>query len=201
MAFTFTTLKQAIQDYTESNETSFVNNLPTIIRQAEDKILKTVQLPDFRKNVEGSVAAGSQYLVMPSDFLTPYSLAIDNSGHDYLIFKDVNFIRQAYPVSGTTGAPKYYGRPTGRTRSSGVRARPSRSPRNGRRVAKWQSAERRPQNRLKTHPSPSAGRWLSGARYPRQSAEMALPCVARPEGWLFKWRLAEQLALLLTCQT
>ena len=93
MAFTFTSLKQAIQDYVESNETSFVNNLPTIIQQAEDKILKTVQLPDFRKNVEGSVAAGSQYLVMPSDFLTPYSLAIDNSGYDYLIFKDVNFIR------------------------------------------------------------------------------------------------------------
>jgi len=109
MAFTFTTLKQAIQDYMESNETSFVDNLPTIIQQAEDKILKTVQLPDFRKNVEGSVAAGSQYLVMPSDFLTPYSLAIDNSGYDYLIFKDVNFIRQAYPVAGTTGAPKYYG--------------------------------------------------------------------------------------------
>jgi len=109
MAFTFTTLKQTIQDYVESNETSFVNNLPTIIQQAEDKILKTVQLPDFRKNVEGSVAAGSQYLVMPSDFLTPYSLSIDNSGYDYLIFKDVNFIRQAYPSSATTGAPKYYG--------------------------------------------------------------------------------------------
>ena len=67
MAFTFTTLKQAIRTV-ESNETSFVNNLPTIIQQAEDKILKTVQLPDFRKNVEGPVAAGSQYLVMPSDF-------------------------------------------------------------------------------------------------------------------------------------
>ena len=53
MAFTFTTLKQAIQDYTESNETSFVNNLPTIIQQAEDKILKTVQLPDFRKMWRG----------------------------------------------------------------------------------------------------------------------------------------------------
>lgn len=109
MAFTYTTLKQAIQDYMESNETSFVNNLPTIIQQAEDKILKTVQLPDFRKNVSGSVASGNQYLVMPSDFLTPYSLAIDNSGFEYLIFKDVNFIRQAYPLTTTQGAPKYYG--------------------------------------------------------------------------------------------
>lgn len=109
MAFTFTTLKQAIQDYCESNETSFVNNLPTIIQQAEDKILKTVQLPDFRKNVSGSVASNNQYLVMPSDFLTPYSLAIDNSGFEYLLFKDVNFIRQAYPLTSTQGAPKYYG--------------------------------------------------------------------------------------------
>ena len=106
MAFTFTSLKQAIQDYTESNETSFVNNLTTIITQAEDKILKTVQLPDFRKNVSGSVASGNQYLIMPTDFLTPYSLAIDNSGFEYLIFKDVNFIRQAYPLTSTQGAPK-----------------------------------------------------------------------------------------------
>jgi hypothetical protein len=109
MAFTFTTLKQAIQDYTESSETSFVNNLPTIIKQAEDKILKTVQLPDFRKNVSGSVASGNQYLIMPTDFLTPYSLAIDNSGFEYLLFKDVNFIRQAYPLTTTQAAPKYYG--------------------------------------------------------------------------------------------
>ena len=104
MAFTFTTLKQAIQDYCESNETSFVNNLTTIITQAEDKILKTVQLPDFRKNVSGSLASGNQYLIMPTDFLTPYSLAIDNSGFEYLIFKDVNFIRQAYPLTTTQGA-------------------------------------------------------------------------------------------------
>ena len=109
MAFTLTTLKQAIQDYTESNETTFVNNLTTIITQAEDKILKAVQLPDFRKNVAGSVASGNQYLIMPTDFLTPYSLAIDNSGFEYLMFKDVNFIRQAYPLTTTQGAPKYYG--------------------------------------------------------------------------------------------
>lgn len=109
MAFTYTTLKQAIQDYCESNETSFVNNLPTIIQQAEDKILKSVQIPDFRKNVSGTIASGNQYLIMPSDFLTPYSLAVDNSGYDYLMFKDVNFIRQAYPSSSTQGAPKYYG--------------------------------------------------------------------------------------------
>ena len=109
MAFTFTTLKEAIQDYVESSESSFVSNLPNIIQQAEDRILNRCQLPDFRKNVTGSVASGNQYLIMPSDFLTPYSMAIDNSGFEYLMFKDVNFIRQAYPSSSTQGAPKYYG--------------------------------------------------------------------------------------------
>ena len=108
MSFTFTTLKQAIQDYTESNETTFVNNLTTIIKQAEDRILKRCQLPDFRKNVTANMSSANQYLAMPTDFLTPYSLAIDNSGYDYLIFKDVNFVRQAYPSSSTTGIPKYY---------------------------------------------------------------------------------------------
>tara|TARA_B100001059_G_C17664734_1_gene491326 strand:- start:73 stop:714 length:642 start_codon:yes stop_codon:yes gene_type:complete len=109
MSFTYTTLKQAIQDYVESSETSFVSNLPTFIQQAEDRILKRVQLPDFRKNVTGTVASANPYLIMPSDFLTPYSMAIDDSGYDYLLFKDVNFIRQAYPSSATQAAPKYYG--------------------------------------------------------------------------------------------
>ncbi len=108
MSYTFTTLKQAIQDYTESSETSFVNNLSRFIVQAEDRILKRCQLPDFRKNVTGSVASGNQYVIMPSDFLTPYSMAIDNSGYEYLMFKDVNYIREAYPASSTQGAPKYY---------------------------------------------------------------------------------------------
>ena len=109
MAFTFTTLKQAIQDYVESNETTFVNNLPLIIQQAEDRILKRCQLPDFRKNVTGTLTSGNEYLTMPSDFLTPYSMAIDNNGYEYLIFKDVNFIRQAYPDSTSQAVPKYYG--------------------------------------------------------------------------------------------
>ena len=107
MAFTFTTLKTAIQDYTQNSETTFVNNLPIIIKQAEDRILKS-QLPDFRKNVTGTLTDGNQYLSTPSDFLAPYSLAIDNSGSEYLVFKDVNFIREAYPVASTEGIPKYY---------------------------------------------------------------------------------------------
>ena len=108
MAFTFTTLKTAIQDYTQNSETTFVNNLPIIIKQAEDRILKSIQLPDFRKNVTGTLTDGNQYLSTPTDFLAPYSLSIDNSGSEYLIFKDVNFIREAYPVASTEGIPKYY---------------------------------------------------------------------------------------------
>jgi len=109
MAWTYTTLKSAIQDYLETTETTFVDDLGTIITQAENRILKTVQLPDFRKNTTGTMTASNAYLATPSDFLAPYSLALDNSGYEYLIFKDVNFIRAAYPVASTTGVPKYYG--------------------------------------------------------------------------------------------
>ena len=108
MAWTFTTLKNAIQDYLETTETTFVNNLSIIITQAEDRILNSVQLPDFRKNVTGTTTDGTPYLTMPSDFLAPYSLAVDNSGYEYLLFKDVNFIREAYPAATTEGGPKYY---------------------------------------------------------------------------------------------
>ena len=109
MAWTFTTLKQAIQDYTQNSETTFVNNLSVIITQAEDRILKSVQLPDFRKNSTGTTTSGNAYLATPSDFLAPYSLAVDNSGYEFLLFKDVNFIREAYPSSSKEGVPKYYG--------------------------------------------------------------------------------------------
>jgi|TARA_A100001515_G_scaffold63332_2_gene50162 hypothetical protein len=108
MAFTFTTLKQAIQDYLETDETTLVTNLPTIITQSEERILKAVQLPNFRKNVTGTTTQSNSYLETPSDFLSPYSLAVDNSGYEYLLFKDVNFIRQAYPSESATGVPKHY---------------------------------------------------------------------------------------------
>ena len=109
MAWTFTTLKNALQDYLETTETTFVNNLPTIITQAEDRILKSVQLPDFKKNSTGTTTSSNKYLSCPSDFLAPYSLAVDNSGYEFLLFKDVNFIREAYPSASTTGIPKCYG--------------------------------------------------------------------------------------------
>lgn len=68
MSFTFAQLKTALQDYTENEETSFVNNLPVFIRQAEERILKNVQLTLFRKNVSGTIASGSLYLNLPTDF-------------------------------------------------------------------------------------------------------------------------------------
>ena len=108
MAWTFTTLKSALQDYLETTETTFVDKLPTIIKQAEDRILKSVQLPDFRKNSVGTTTSGNKYLTCPTDFLAPYSLAVDNSGYEFLLFKDVNFVREAYPSGSTTGIPKYY---------------------------------------------------------------------------------------------
>ena len=108
MAWTFTTLKQSIQDYTNNTETTFVNNLDEFIVQTEERILKLVDLPVFRKNVTGQLTSSNQYLTMPTDFLAPYSLAIDNSGYEFLLFKDVSFMREAYPSSSTTGIPKYY---------------------------------------------------------------------------------------------
>ena len=109
MAFTFTTLKTAIQDYLETSETTFVSNLPLIIAQAEQRILRGVQIPDLRRNQTGTLTQGNAYLTMPDNFLAPYSLSINNSGSEFLIFKDVNFVREAYPVEATQGVPKYYG--------------------------------------------------------------------------------------------
>ena len=84
MSFTLATLKTAIQDYCESAETTFVSNLPVFIKEAEERILKNIELPFFRKNVTGSGAAGNTYLSTPTDFLSPYSLAvITSSEYEY----------------------------------------------------------------------------------------------------------------------
>ena len=110
MAWTFTTLKSAIQDYTENTETSFVSNMTNIIVQAENRIIKSVELPNFRKNQTGTFTSSNSYLATPTDYLYPYSLAVidGDSNYNYLLNKDVNFIREAYPASATTGVPKYY---------------------------------------------------------------------------------------------
>ena len=105
----YTNLKQAIQDYTENTETSFVNHLDDFIKQAEQRIYNTVQLPALRKNSTGKTTASTTYIETPDDFLAPYSLAvISSSVYTYLLNKDVNWIREAYNNASTTGLPKYY---------------------------------------------------------------------------------------------
>ena len=106
----YSTLVQAIKDYTENTETTFVNNIDTFIGQAEERILFDVDLPVFHKNVTGSITSGNSYLTKPSDFLTAYSLAVVDSGNSYtyLLPKDVSFIREYSPDTDTTGVPKYY---------------------------------------------------------------------------------------------
>lgn len=109
MSFTFDSLKTAIQDYQETSETTFVNNLSVFIKEAEERILKNIELPVFRKNVTGTAAADNTYLATPTDFLAPYSLAvISSSEYEYLLFKHVTFIRSYTPNPATTGTPKYY---------------------------------------------------------------------------------------------
>jgi hypothetical protein len=101
-------LTTAIQDYTENTFTE--EQLATFVQQAEERIYNTVQFPSLRKNVTGALTAENKYLSSPSDFLAVYSLAVIDSSGDYtfLLNKDVNFIREAYPSATTAGMPKYY---------------------------------------------------------------------------------------------
>jgi hypothetical protein len=106
----YTQLSNAIQAYTENTEADFVTNIPVFVRQAEQRIYNNVQFPSIRKNVTGVVSTTTPYLNAPDDYLASYSLAvIDADGnYEYLLNKDVNFIRQAYPKATDTGLPKYY---------------------------------------------------------------------------------------------
>jgi hypothetical protein len=106
---TYGELKQALQDYTENDETTFVNNLPLFIRLAEERILKNVSLNLFQKNQFGNMTSGNQYLAAPSDFLAPFSLSFDVDGDaEFLLFKDLDFVQTYTPDPTTTGQPKYY---------------------------------------------------------------------------------------------
>ena len=86
------------------------DQINTFIRQAEQRIYNTVQFPSIRKNVMGLTTSSNKYLSSPSDFLSVYSMAVvDATGrYEFLLNKDVNFIRQAYPNPASTGIPKYY---------------------------------------------------------------------------------------------
>lgn len=107
---TYTELVAAIEAYTENYEDLFVANIPVFVRQAEKRIYNTAQIPSLRKNVTGITQANNKYLPCPVDYLSTYSLAvIDADGnYEYLLNKDVNFIRAAYPSPSDTGIPRYY---------------------------------------------------------------------------------------------
>jgi hypothetical protein len=117
---TYTELVAAIQTYTEntfptitladSSTVSSTTQINRFIEQAEQRIYNSVQFPSIRKNVTGTVTTNNKYLACPDDFLAVYSLAvIDATGaYEYLLNKDVNFIRQAYPTPTDTAIPKYY---------------------------------------------------------------------------------------------
>jgi hypothetical protein len=106
----YAALSTAIQDYTENYEASFVANIPVFVQQAEQRIYNTIQFPSLRKNVTGLVSSSNKYLSCPNDFLAVYSMAVFPTGGEYifLLNKDVNFIREAYPQPTDTGTPKYY---------------------------------------------------------------------------------------------
>jgi len=106
----YTELAQAIQDYTENYEATFVTQMPTFVQQAENRIYRALLLPEFRKNALGATTTGDRYLARPEDFLSCFSIAvIDGSGnYTYLLDKDMNFMREAYPNPAATGSPKYY---------------------------------------------------------------------------------------------
>ena len=117
---TYDELVATIQSYTENQfPTTYLadgsgvtstTQINTFIKQAEQRIFNTIQFPSLRKNVTGTTTTNNKYLSCPSDFLAVYSMAvIDGVGsYEYLLNKDVNFIRQAYPVPTDTAIPKYY---------------------------------------------------------------------------------------------
>jgi hypothetical protein len=108
--YTTTEAVTAIEEYTETSEATFISQIPTFVQLAEERIYNTVDLPSLRKNVTGTLTINNKYLSVPSDFLSVYSLAVikTDGTYEYLLNKDVNFIRQAYPQPTDTDIPKYY---------------------------------------------------------------------------------------------
>jgi len=112
----YTELSDRIQAYCENDFPASAGNLTsaqqiaTFVEQAEERIYNSVQIPALRKNVTGVCTINNTYLACPTDFLAVYSMAVvqANGEYEYLLNKDVNFIRQAYPAPTSTGTPKYY---------------------------------------------------------------------------------------------
>lgn len=109
MAWTYSTLKTAIQDWTENTETTFVSNLDVFIKAAEDRIYHTLVFDALRKHATGTVTGSSRDLTLPADFIAPHSMRVTVSGvENFLIPKSVDFLFEYQPTTATTGVPKYY---------------------------------------------------------------------------------------------
>ena len=109
MTMTYGELKTAVQDFVQSTETSFVNNLPLFIRLAEERIMKNVRLNLFQKNASGSTTAGNKYVAAPIDFLAPISLSLTIGGKQtFLLLKNADFV-QEYIRDSESGEPVYFG--------------------------------------------------------------------------------------------
>jgi hypothetical protein len=112
----YTELSARIQAYCENEFPASAGNLTsaqqiaTFVQQAEERVFNTVQFPSLRKNVTGTLTLNNKYLSCPNDFLAVYSMAViqADGSYEYLLNKDVNFIRAAYPTPTDSGLPKYY---------------------------------------------------------------------------------------------
>ncbi len=107
---TYAELVQQIKDYTQNTEATFVSQIDTFITQAEERIRNAVQLPVLRRNSTGVLTASNPYLAAPTDFLSVFSMAVvdGSANYGFLLNKDVNFIRQAYPSASTEALPRFY---------------------------------------------------------------------------------------------
>lgn len=110
MSFTYAELRQAVADYVESSEQTFVNNLPLFIRMAEERILKNIRLDLFQRNQEATLAAGNQFLAKPPDFLAAFSMLIEVGGERrFLELKDMSFVQEFNVDPTATGVPRFFG--------------------------------------------------------------------------------------------
>lgn len=107
----YAALVAAIKDYCSNTEATFVANIPVFVQIAEERIYNTVQIPAIRKNSLGTMSTGNKYLTLPDDWLATFSLAVihpSTNVQTFLLDKDVNFMREAYPNPDYTGLPQYY---------------------------------------------------------------------------------------------
>lgn len=107
----YQSLAQAIADYVEGGDASFIAHIPDFVRSTEQKVYNEVNLPATRRNVTGQVTLGNPYLTLPPRYLSTFSIATIHpvtGAYEYLLNKDVNFIRECFPFPAATGQPTHY---------------------------------------------------------------------------------------------